>query len=181
MTLQLPDIQGPVNDRAWAIEGVPADAAAVPWRRCWTLLARAVARFPDVAGKWTSEALLCEVMSGQAQLWVAWSYERRRIEGVVVTRIFDRPAMAPNDKVCECPLAAGVNMAQWGAPMLAMLKAWARAQNCDYIAGYGRRGWKRLFGFTEMGTTEDGLPILIMPLRGSICSPCGSTGSPWRH
>jgi hypothetical protein len=163
--IALPNISGPVNDRAWAIEGVPAGDAAVPWRRCWELLARAVARFPGVAEKWTSDGVLYEVMTGEAQLWVAWSYERRRIEGAVVTRIFDRPTMAPNDRVCECPLAAGVNMAAWGAPMFAMLKAWAAAQGCDYIAGYGRRGWKRLFGFTEMGTTGDGLPILVLRIQ----------------
>lgn len=163
--VQLPDISGPVNDRVWAIEGVPAGDAAVPWRRCWALLSRAVARFPAATDAWTSDGALYEIMTGGAQLWIAWSYERRRIEGVVVTRILDRPAMAPNDRVCECPLAAGDNMAAWGPQMFAMLKAWAVEQGCDYIAGYGRPGWKRLFGFTEMGRTEDGLPILILPLR----------------
>ena len=181
--IHLPSGSGPIDTqhgavngipRGWSIEGVPAGHAQIPWRRCWDLLSRAVERFPQARDQWTGEALLYEIMTQSAQLWVAWSYERRRIEGVVVTRIFERPAMAPNDKVCECPLAAGVNMSEWGAPMFAMLKAWARAQGCDYIAGYGRRGWKRLFGFTEMGTTEDGLPILILRIQESGIRDQGS-------
>jgi hypothetical protein len=163
--LALPEVHGPIQNAHWAIEGVPPGDARIPWRRCWDLLDRAVARYPQARDKWTSSGVLYEVVTGNAQLWVAWSYDRRRIEGAVITRIFDKPDMAPNDKVCECPLVAGLNMSEWGAPMFAMLKAWAVEQGCDYIAGYGRKGWKRLFGFTEMGKTADGLPILIMPLR----------------
>lgn len=164
--LALPEnITGPINTQKWAIEGVPSAHVTAPWRRCWDLLSRAAARFPQVRDKWTGDAMLLEIMTGKAQLWIAWSYDRRRIEGAVITRVFDKPDIAPNDKVCECPLAAGVNMSEWGAPMFAMLKAWAIEQGCDYIAGYGRKGWMRLFGFTEMGKTEDGLPILVMPLR----------------
>ncbi len=163
--LAIPDIRGPVDTRHWAIEGVPAGDAVVPWRRCWELLRPAAERFPT-RDRWTSESLLYEVVAGNAQLWIAWSYDRRRVEGAVITRIFDRPAMAPNDRVCECPLVGGVNMADWGPSMFALLKAWATAQGCTYIAGYGRRGWKRLFGFTELGLTEDGLPILVLRLYG---------------
>lgn len=162
--LALPDIRGPVHTPQWAIEGVPAGHAAVPWRRCWQLLRRAAERFAT-RERWSSDGLLYEVTAGNAQLWIAWSYERRRIEGAVITRVFDRPDMAPNDRVCECPLVGGEGMAAWGAPMFALIRTWALAQGCTYIAGYGRRGWKRLFGFSEMGVTPDGLPILILRLR----------------
>lgn len=102
--LALPDnIVGPINTAHWEIEGVPAGHAMVPWRRCWDLLAKAVERFSNARERWTSEALLYEIMTEKAQLWIAWSRDRRRVEGVIITRIFDKPEMAPN-KVCECPL-----------------------------------------------------------------------------
>lgn len=162
--MQLPDISGPVNNAHWAIEGVPANQAQVPWRRCWQLLERAIDRFPQAREAWTQEGLLSDIIMEKAQLWIAWSYDRRIIEGVVITRILDKPKAAPNDRILECPLAAGVNMAEWGPSMFAMLKAWGREQGCQYIGGYGRRGWIRLFGFKEVGKTDDGLPVMIMPL-----------------
>lgn len=153
-----------MRPQGWAIEQVPPGDAAAPWRRCWELLERAVERFP-VREKFTSESLLYDVMSGNAQLWVAWSYERKHIEGAVITRLFDKPKLAPNEKVCEIPLVAGDNLAEWGAPMMAILKAFALNERCDFLAGYGRKGWKRLYGFREAGKDADGLPILVLPLK----------------
>lgn len=165
MALSLPEVSGPVQTPHWAIEQVSAADAMVPWRRCWDLLSRAVERFPNIREKFSRDGLLYDVMCGNAQLWIAWSYERRHIEGAVITRLFDKPPMAPNDRICEVPLVAGDNFAEWGPSMMALLKAWALDQKCDYMAGYGRKGWKRLFGFQDMGFTSDGLPILILPLR----------------
>jgi hypothetical protein len=165
---QLPDHVGPINNARWAIEGVQPADAGVPWRRVWELLARAVARFPGTERKWTSDGLLYEVMCGNAQLWIAWSYQRRRIDGAVISRLFDNPEHTPGKRIMECPLVAGEHMADWGAEMFALLTAWGRAQGCDYIVGYGRPGWKRLFGFAERGRTDDGLPILVRPIAAQV-------------
>ncbi len=160
----IPDVSAPVNGAHWAIEGVPAANAPVPWRRCWELLSRAVERYqrPD---KWTSESLLESVRAGNCQLWIAWSWDRRRVEGAVITRILEKPPMAPDDRVCEGVLVGGDHMAEWGPGMMGLLKAWALEQGCSYIGGPGRKGWMRAFGFTEVGTTPEGLPVLAMPLR----------------
>ena len=164
MLLSIADVRGPLNTPHWAIEGVPADKAAVPWRRCWELLERAVKRYsgPD---KWTNEDLLAAVQGGQCQLWIAWSYDNRRVEGAVITRILVNPPMAPNDTVCEGVLVGGDNMAEWGPGMMGLLRAWALDQGCAWIGGPGRKGWMRAFGFVEVGRTPEGLPILAMPLR----------------
>lgn len=158
-------------DKDYAIEGIACDTDKgvtdlfTAWHRIWQLLAPAAERW-EVKEPWTSAGACHAVAIQQAQIWVAWSYERRRIEGAVLSRVIDNPPMAPNNRVCECPLVGGENMAEWGGRMFAMIRAWAKAQGCDYLSGYGRRGWIRLFGFRECGKTPEGLPILVMPLSG---------------
>jgi hypothetical protein len=115
--LAIPDVGAPISTPHWAIEGVHADKAAVPWRRCWELLSRAVNRYPG-DDKWTSVELLTAVKGGRCQLWIAWSYDRRRVEGAVITRLLDSPPMAPGERVCEGVLVGGDNMAEWGPGMM---------------------------------------------------------------
>jgi hypothetical protein len=148
----------------YAIEGVPADKAMVPWRRCWELLKRAVDRYQG-EDKWTEESLLYEVLTGGCQLWIAWDYGEGRIEGAIITRLVLHPPIAPNDKICEVCLIGGNKGMQWLPGMLELLKAWGIDQACTYLGGPARKGWKRALGFVEVGKTEDGLPILVIPLR----------------
>lgn len=164
MRLDIPDVKGPVQNERWAIEGVPAEQAHIPWQRCWTLLQKAVDRFPQVALPLTPEGVFAEVSTGNAQLWIAWSYRRRRIEGVVITRLV-KSTDIPNKLLCEAPLVAGENLPEWGGEMLGLIRAWSKSQGAAFLIGYGRRGWKRLFGFTEYGRNEDGLPILVLPVE----------------
>jgi hypothetical protein len=164
--MRIENVAGPVNTLHWAIEGVHADKATVPWRRCWELLSRAVERYRG-EDKWTSAELLTAVTSGRCQLWIAWSYDRRRVEGAVITRLVDSPPMAPGERVCEGVLVGGDNLAEWGPQMMGLLKAWALDQGCSYIGGPGRKGWMRAFGFVEVGETQEGMPVLAMPLKAS--------------
>ena len=160
-----PLITGAIKDPDYAIEGVPdARSVFVAWRRAWELLGPAVDRFP-VETPWTSAAACHAAAIGEAQLWIAYSWKRRRIEGAVFGRILDGPDLAPNNRVYECPLVGGDHMGEWGGRMFAMIRDWATAQGCDYLTGFGRVGWKRLFGFQEFGRTKDGLPVLALPLK----------------
>lgn len=160
-----PLVTGPILDADYAIEGVPdARSVFVAWRRAWELLGPAVDRFP-VETPWTSAAACHAAAIGDAQLWIAYSWQRRRIEGAVFGRILNGPDLAPNNRVYECPLVGGEHMSEWGGRMFGMIRDWATAQGCDYLTGFGRRGWIKLFGFQEFGKTKDGLPVLALPLK----------------
>ena len=148
----------------FSVEGVPAKDAHVPWYRAWNLLQRAVDRVP-APDPWTGESLLREVQSGNCQLWIAWSYATRRVEGAMITRLNNNPAVMPNDRVCEVVLCAGERFKDWGFAMVDLLKAWGAEQGCTYLGGAMRRGWVRWFPFVEVGKTESGIPIMAMPIR----------------
>lgn len=154
-----------IQPEGWALEQVPPCDAHIPWRRCWQLLRMAAERFP-LRQPYDEIDVLAAIRNNDAQLWIAWSYERGRIEGAVTTRILlNPPQLSGGGKVLDIVLCGGTDFAAWGRPIFALLRSFAEAEGCSHIATGGRRGWKRVFGFREIGINDDGLPILVLPLR----------------
>lgn len=153
----------PVLTSAWAIEGVLPEHVSLVWRRVWPYLEKSIARFHAEA-EWPQDETMAAALDGRIQLWIAWSYHRGQIEGVVVTRLFTSDKV-PGKQLCELPLWGGENLSEWGADMFALIRGWAEEQGADYLVGYGRRGWKRMFGAIEWGETDGGLPILVKPVK----------------
>lgn len=150
----------------WALEQVRPEHAHIPWRRCWQLLRPAAERF-QVRQPYDEWDILKSVQRNDAQLWIAWSYERGCIEGAVITRLLiDPPPLEGGVKVLDIVLCGGVGFfSYWGRRIFALLRSFAENEGCAYITTGGRRGWKRVFGFRECGLNEDNLPILVLPLK----------------
>src|SRR5262245_25267203 len=129
--MQLPEVTRPVDNAHWAIEGVPAKHAASAWRRCWELLRPAAEYFP-LKRPFQEIEVYEAVKRGDMQLWVAWSYDRRRIEGVVLTRTLIDPPGMPG-RVFDIILCGGVNFREWVFHIFALLKSWARAEGAHTI------------------------------------------------
>ena len=72
-------------------------------------------------------------------LWIAFDDEA--IKGVVITRF----VQYPRKKYLFLEFCAGVEGFSWKAPMLSMLRSWAKDNNCDGIEAVGRDGWQKVF------------------------------------
>ena len=72
-------------------------------------------------------------------LWIAFDDEG--IKGAVITRF----VQYPRKKYLVVEFCGGKDGWNWKSPMLAILKAWARDNECDAIEAGGRVGWVRVF------------------------------------
>lgn len=91
------------------------------------------------SGKYEPEDVLALIMEYNYPLWVA--FEGNTIKGAVVTRFIEYP----RKKYLFLEFCGGANGFSWKAPMLSMLRAWAKDNGCDGIEGAGRDGWQRVF------------------------------------
>lgn len=125
------------------------------------MLASAIERFEDIEPE-TEMRLLGKLLTRYAQLWIAWDLKADKLIGVVTTELMEH-----DDKQCmEIPLVAGKNMRRWMTPLWRILTLWGEAQGTTHAVGYGRKGWKRLLGFEEVGRTKSGVLIMARPLKG---------------
>ena len=53
-------------------------------------------------------------------------------------------AYYPKHKMCRVATIAGERMKDWVDETLLELENWAKAQGCDYMDMYARRGWKKI-------------------------------------
>lgn len=164
MSLALASATQPLACPAWSVEGVPAKDAHVPWYRAWNLLSRVFDRYPEDRALYQPAALLAEIKAGTAQLWIAWSYARRRVEGACITKMGTNPVL-PDCKVVEAVLVGGENWHEWGPQMADLLSAWADAHGCVGVLGGGRRGWGRLLPVKHVGTSSAGRPMFLYSAR----------------
>ena len=149
----------------WAVEGITVEDLHHVWADCWPYIKDAIDRFPQVKDKYTEEKILANLSLLKQQLWIGWSYEENRIVGAVVTEVFRDPKKTEL-QFCGIPLVGGDRWMEWGDSMWMLLKTWADAQGCTHMLGYGRKGWKRLYGFVDCGETEDGIPIFVRSIKG---------------
>lgn len=144
----------------YVVDGVKADELSLVWEQCWPFLKRAIDRNPNTEGKHTEGDILCRLMNKTMQLWIGWNTEEHRVTGALATYI------SSDGERCHIELAGGDNWHSWGDEVWNLIKAWATAQKCKLVVIYGRKGWKRLYGFDEIGTTRTGIPIMVRRLKG---------------
>lgn len=146
------------------VEGVPAADIRHVWPRCWPLLERALARVPDGVAKHNEKSLRLACEEKRAQLWVAWDHEAQKFIGAAISELTE-PDAYPDATCCEVPLLAGERFPKWGFRFFEIIKAWALAQGCSHLVGYGRSGWVRLFKFRRFGHAPDGVAIFTLGLK----------------
>lgn len=148
----------------YASFGVPVADLHQHWEDAWPYLQRAVGRFPDVPIPYTEGEVLKGLFARDMQLWVGFDIDAARVAGALITEI-TRDFRHPDKVFLSIPLVGADNWNAWGDELWNMLKAWGLENGCTHALGYGRRGWTRLYGFVDCGTTDGGLPMFVRTLK----------------
>lgn len=148
----------------YAVCGVPFDNLHHVWEDAWPYLQRAIDRFPDVPIPYSEGEVLKSLFSRDMQLWIGWDIDAAQCVGALVTEI-TRDFRHPDKVFLSIPLLGADNWNAWGDELWNMLKAWGVENGCTHALGYGRRGWTRLYGFVDCGTTDGGLPMFVRTLK----------------
>lgn len=150
----------------WAVDGVARDNLEHVWEEAWPYLQWAIKRgiAMGVSKPYTEAEVYRNIMRGEQQLWIGWSYEEDRVVGAVLTEI-TTDSSHPGHKFLSIPLVGGEHWMNWGDSMWILLKKWGVAQGCTEALAYGRKGWSRLYGFDQIGKTEDGVPVFLRRLK----------------
>lgn len=105
-------------------------------RDCWPHVA------PLLKAAVTHTNLACfdeierEVLSGRSLLWLAWS---DHVEAAATTVLTETDA----GRVCVLTACGGRNMKRW-LPLLEIIEVYAKAEGCDRLRIFGRKGWHRM-------------------------------------
>lgn len=92
-----------------------------------------------VGGKYEPEDVYSLVVDYNYPLWIAFDDEG--VKGAVITRFIQYP----RKKYLFLEFCGGQDGFSWKAPMLDVLRSWAKDNGCDGIEGAGRAGWKKVF------------------------------------
>lgn len=90
-------------------------------------------------GKYEPEDVRSLVINYGYPLWIAFDDEG--IKGTVITRFIQYP----RKKYLFLEFCGGRDGFSWKAPMLDVLRSWAKDNGCDGIEGAGRAGWRKVF------------------------------------
>ena len=148
----------------YVVEGVPFSNLHHVWEQVWPFLDKAIERFPNVPVKYTEGDLLRSLFAREMQLWIGWDVDEARPVGALVTEIV-KDERHPGKVFLSIPLVGAENWNAWGDELWNMLKAWGVEHGCTHALGYGRRGWTRLYGFVDCGTTDGNLPMFVRTLK----------------
>lgn len=148
----------------YLVDGVRVEHIHRVWEDVWPYLERAIARFPNVPQPYTEGDILTALMRQEMQLWIGWDAVEQRPCGALVTEI-TKEAKHPDKVFLSIPLVGADNWNAWGDGLWSILKEWGVAHGCTHALGYGRRGWTRLYGFVDCGTTDGGLPMFVRTLK----------------
>lgn len=148
----------------YASFGVPFSDLHQHWEDAWPYLQRAVDRFPNVPIPFNEGTVLAKLFARDMQLWIGWDIDANRISGALITEIIT-DARHPGKVFMSIPLVGADNWHAWGDELWNMLKAWGIENGCTHALGYGRKGWTRLYGFVDCGTTDGGLPMFVRTLK----------------
>ena len=154
-----------IEKAEWIVEGIPRSNLHHVWDDAWPYLKRAIDQFPDVEKPFTEDELLADIILGKRQLWMGWSIAEDKLVGALITDI-STDANYPDCKFMSIPLLGADHWMKWGDTLWNVLKSWGAQQGCTHALGYGRKGWTRLYGFTQVGKTSDGIPIFMRKLSG---------------
>lgn len=78
-----------------------------------------------------------EILAGRKLLWFAW--REPQILAVAVTEL----VKVPRFKMCLITACSGTIMPSW-IKFIGAIEEYARAEGCDLVRLYGRRGWQRV-------------------------------------
>jgi hypothetical protein len=148
----------------YSVTGVPAGDIYNIWPDAWHYLNLAIERFPNVPLPFDEGTVLQKLFARDMQLWVGWDIDEARVTGALVTEI-TKDARHPGKVFMSIPLVGADNWNAWGDELWNMLKEWGVENGCTHALGYGRRGWTRLYGFVDCGTTDGGLPMFVRTLK----------------
>lgn len=149
--------------RRYLVDGVRVEHLHRVWEDVWPYLKRAIARFPNVPQP-TEGDILRALMRQDMQLWLGWDKEEQRPCGALLTEIM-QDERHPGKVFMSIPLVGADNWNAWGDDLWTILKEWGVAHGCTHALGYGRRGWTRLYGFVDCGTSDNGLPMFVRTLK----------------
>lgn len=108
--------------------------------RVWPTVEPYVAKALKYAsGKYEPEDVRALVVEYGYPLWIAFNDDG--IKGAVVTRFIQYP----RKKYLFLEFCGGQDGFSWKAPMLEVLRSWAKDNGCDGIEGAGRDAWQRVF------------------------------------
>lgn len=105
------------------------------WTRIKPLIERALTYGN---GEWDAGDLLTLLLREEMRLWSAGDFK-----AIAVTRV----VTYPRKKICDVILVVGDGLKEWGRSQ--EIEIWAKAQGCQLLRCYGRRGWARAVGWTE--------------------------------
>lgn len=88
-------------------------------------------------GRYAPEDILAAIKNRDMQAWI---YLDAEIELVCITEIVNYPRR----KYCRILIATGKNRKKW-EHHIEDIEAWAKAQGCDGMETYARKGWWRVF------------------------------------
>lgn len=113
--------------------GIQRDEIEVVWPevRPWIEDAAKTTR-----GKWDAEDIRAGLLTGEDQLWI---WKTPTAFAVGITRL----ANYPKQRVCTFRIVTGTNMAEWAAPCVKTIEAWAKANGCHAMEFQARPGWRK--------------------------------------
>lgn len=88
-------------------------------------------------GRFTAEDIR-NCLDDSKQLWIAFD---DKVYGAVITEVVTYPQM----KSLVMHFTGGIELPKWKDEMLALLRRFAKDQDCKTIESFGRTGWKRIF------------------------------------
>ena len=91
----------------------------------------------DVNDYFTTEDILGLIKSTAFQLWVVIKDDR------IVTAIITQFSQYPGCVTLDIPLVGGSHIDEWIDDVWEVLKEHGRQSGCEYIRGFGRKGWTR--------------------------------------
>jgi hypothetical protein len=115
---------------------VPAEHVDAVWSEVEGYVAKAL---KYACGKYLLSDVYSLVVDYKYPLWVAFDGEG--IKGAVITRFVEYP----RKKYLFLEFCGGRDGFSWKAPMLEVLRSWAKDNGCDGIEGAGRDGWQKIF------------------------------------
>ena len=91
------------------------------------------------SGKYEPDDVRNLVIEYGYPLWIAFNDDG--IKGAVITRFMQYP----RKKYLFLEFCGGQDGFSWKAPMLEVLRSWAKDNGCDGIEGAGRDAWQKVF------------------------------------
>ena len=87
-------------------------------------------------GKFDADDVRIRLLEGIDQLWI-WRTETAYAIGVTHIEVY------PKKRVCQIRMVMGSNAAEWEAPAMKTIEAWATANSCTDMELCARPGWSR--------------------------------------